>query len=165
MSFTTPCFIHRISFQSLIKKLKSLGHKDYTYLCNEEGDCLGVNMISDGGIYSFYKDDADKKRLIEITGAIDCGINESIFLAIAALRDNSDYMQWFILSKYISYGIGGQIAGLEPKKKIGEDWYLHESNNLKISNRINEDIQYSYNGTSDLRKATIPEIIEHFKTE
>ena len=29
------------------------------------------------------------------TNSIDCGTNEDLFLAIAALRDDSDYMQWF----------------------------------------------------------------------
>lgn len=32
-------------------------------------------------------------------GFVDCGTNEDLFLAIAALRDDSDIHQWFILDK------------------------------------------------------------------
>jgi hypothetical protein len=35
------------------------------------------------------------KTKINENPTIDCGDNEELFLAIAALRDDTDYMQWF----------------------------------------------------------------------
>ena len=98
-----------------------------------------------------------------IGGRLDCLGNPDLFKAVTAMRDDSDYMQWFILDEYRQCGIGGNIVGLEPRKKIGEKWFLYESNDLKITKAINQDIEQSFFGKSDMRKATLPEILERFK--
>lgn len=66
-------------------------------------------------------------------GRIDCGTNEELFLAIAALRDNTDKFQWFISPEGI--------------------WVYNKDNDsiLEVSLKW--------------RKATVDELIEHFKTE
>lgn len=137
MSFIQSAFIHRISVLSLIRKLKVLGYSDGTYLCNNEGDCLEVNMVACGEIYSFYKNDEDEKRLIERSGAIDCGTNQPLFLALAALRDDSDYMQWFVMNF---------------------DTEKHKKGDLILSTE--KQFQLSPLHT---HKATASELVEHFK--
>lgn len=67
---------------------------------------------------------------------IDCGTNEELFLAIATLRDDTDKNQWLT---------DGKIWG-----KFGEDSFLHP---IQIINYLQ----------SKGHKATIEEIIEHFK--
>lgn len=67
---------------------------------------------------------------------IDCGTNEDMFLAIAALRDDTNDNQWLT---------DGKIWG-----KFGEDSFLHP---IQIINYLQ----------SKGHKATIEEIIEHFK--
>ena len=37
------------------------------------------------------------------TYGIDCGDNEDLFLAISAISDHTDYMQWFILDASETY--------------------------------------------------------------
>ena len=45
----------------------------------------------------------DSKYFDKREDLIDCGTNEDLFKAVAALRDDSDYMQWFVTDKEISY--------------------------------------------------------------
>ena len=61
---------------------------------------------------------------------IDCGTNEELFLALAALRDDSDYMQWFT--------------------------------DGKLWEKSNNDLPSHYMQLEG-HKATVEEIIEHFK--
>ena len=67
------------------------------------------------------------------TDSIDCGTNEDLFLAIAALRDDTDKFQWFISPEGI--------------------WVYNKDNDsiLEVSLKW--------------RKATVDELIEHFKTK
>lgn len=68
----------------------------------------------------------------EIERMIDCGTNEELFLALAALRDDSDKKQWFVHDyQYQKVWIFSEM------EDYGKDWFVH--------------------------KATIEEIIEHFK--
>lgn len=66
---------------------------------------------------------------------IDCEENEQLFLALAALRDDSDYMQWFT---------------------NGEKWIQNKQNDIEI-------IRYGTGNPINFHKATVEEIIEHFK--
>nr|DAY89685.1 MAG TPA: hypothetical protein [Caudoviricetes sp.] len=79
----------------------------------------------------------------ELSRSIDCGTNEDLFLAIAALRDDTDNNQMFINGKG-DWGIcrDGSDGGLE-----GLDFY-------GMPNDLNVD---------NYHKATVEELIEHFK--
>lgn len=79
-------------------------------------------------------------KLMHKSMYVDCGTNEELFLAIAALRDDSDYMQWFV-------------------DKDGK-WFLCQRE--KISRFIDLAAISGYD-VSDLRKATVKELINHFK--
>lgn len=148
--FTTPCFIRK-NTEELRKKLEELGYKTLnsgnTTLDAHNFDGKGhhkhINegtaiITSYGGYYGvvYVADDVTNK------GRIDCGTNEDLFLALAALSEDNDYMQWFVDKR----GVFVQCKYRQIQEfvdrvaingyDIGGDW---------------------------LRKATVEEIIEHFK--
>lgn len=135
MGFTTPAFIRK-NTSDLRKQLERLGY----YLHPE---CID----DDRGNYLFVNREYYLNRPLgyseELSRSIDCGTNESLFLAIAALRDDTDNNQMFINGKG-DWGIcrDGSDGGLE-----GLDFY-------GIPNDLNVD---------NYHKATVEELIEHFK--
>lgn len=87
---------------------------------------------------------AVSKQKEEFINGIDCGDNEDLFLAIAALRDDSDYMQWF--------------TSHEPEPN-DRSMFLCKSENVK-------DYIHNYMDgwdTEGMTKATVEELVEHFK--
>lgn len=146
MGFTTPCFIRK-NTQELRRGLEELGYEmlnfgnttldGYNYDGNgshksiEEGRAI---ITSYGNLYGvIYDIDTVTKK-----GRIDCGTNEELFLAIAALRDDTDKYQWFT---------DGDKWILCPKTKFSTYWvYYHIDVN-----------------TDTVHKATVNELIEHFK--
>ncbi len=147
MGFTTPCFIRK-NTQELRKKLEELGYEilnfgnttldAHNYDGNgshksiEEGRAI---ITSYGNLYGvIYDIDTVTKK-----GRIDCGTNEELFLAIAALRDDTDKYQWFT---------------------DGDLWF-------KCGDEVcNETIEYYLNKYGrKIHKATVDELIEHFKTK
>lgn len=148
MGFTTPCFIRK-NTPELRRELEELGYEmlnfgnttldGYNYDGNgshksiEEGRAI---ITSYGNLYGvIYDIDTVTKK-----GRIDCGTNEELFLAIAALRDDTDKYQWFT---------DGDKWILCPKTKFSTYWvYYHIDVN-----------------TDTVHKATVNELIEHFKTK
>ena len=99
--FTQPCFIRK-NTPEIRQKLEELGYKPCYQMtihpnvykniavCNFFGsNYYGVSEeeISRPGSI----DDAIKNR-----GMIDCETNEKLFLALAALRNDTDRYQWFV---------------------------------------------------------------------
>lgn len=149
MGFTTPCFIRK-NTPELRKKLERLGYyknsPKWTDDCNiiwayqyseEKGFDTPHYVIANAFDIPFDK----HSRLCG--KFIDCGTNEDLFLAIAALRDDTDNNQMFINGKG-DWGIcrDGSDGGLE-----GLDFY-------GMPNDLNVD---------NYHKATVEELIEHFK--
>ena len=145
MGFTTPCFIRK-NTQELRKKLEELGYsKDYpewtvdcsiiwAYQYPIKGFDTPNYVIADSFDLPFNKHSALCGKFI------DCGTNEELFLAIAALRDDTDKYQWFT---------DGDKWILCPKIKFSTYWvYYHIDVN-----------------TDTIHKATVNELIEHFKTK
>lgn len=96
--FTQPCFIRK-NTPELRKKLEELGYMPLTMnLLLEKAPTL-VAMEPPRGNPIFYAviyiHEYVKMFQNEIK-FIDCGTNENLFLAIASLRDDTDYGQWFI---------------------------------------------------------------------
>lgn len=87
-------------------------------------------------------------------GRIDCGTNEELFLALAALRDDTDKFQWFIAESSLSVSfddaIGNDHYFVEPKGRFFF-WGIEYQNATIIS--------------GNFRKATVDELIEYFKTK
>ena len=74
----------------------------------------------------------------EKTGFVDCGTNEELFLAIASLRDDSDKFQYFT---------------------NGVFWI--KCSQLELKHEL--DNNYEEFCVADFHKATVQELIEHFK--
>lgn len=135
MGFTTPCFILK-NTPELRKKLEKLGY----YLHPE---CID----DDRGNYLFVNREYYLNRplgyLEELSRSIDCGTNEELFLAIAALRDDTNYMQWFVCTN-------------DYKEFDGKEWKVGDFD----LNTCPDDFD---NILPNWRKATVNELIEHFK--
>ena len=126
--FTQKCFIRK-NTPELVKKLEELGYKALFSARNGYGKYLyAFNGTVVGGEYNAY----DEK-----TGFIDCGTNEELFLAIAALRDDSDKFQYFT---------------------NGVFWI--KCSQLELKHEL--DNNYEEFCVADFHKATVSELIEHF---
>lgn len=143
MGFTTSCFIRK-NTSELRKKLEALGYR--LLLCIEDGECVCTtsNLGHYHSIPATFFDNKDPHSTYDCAGRIDCGTNEHLFLAIAALRDDTDNNQVFINGKG-DWGIwrdNTKYDGLS-----GIDFY-------GMPNDLNVD---------NYHKATAEELIEHFK--
>ena len=154
MKFIQPCFIRK-NTPELIKSLEVFGYK---YLRTTSGEYISRDNIRHGGRELFYNCIAcdshrfyyAKPKSLEVRinkynfNCIDCGTNEDLFLAIAALSDDTDRYQWFITNQNEWY------------KSIYDNEYRHEHNRTINGVEI---------GIRTVRKATIEELIEHFKEQ
>ena len=121
--FTQQCFIRK-NTPELVKKLEDIGYKALFSARNGYGEYLyAFNGTIVGGEYNAYN---------EKTGFIDCVTNTELFLAIAALRDDTDNMQWFT---------------------DGNGYWQQCIGSFKFPSLAKEK----------LHKATVQELIEHFK--
>ena len=147
MVFIQPCFIRK-NTPELRKKLEELGYEpchQMTIYPNAYKNIAVCNFF--GSRYYGVSDDEEARPggitdAIKNRGMIDCGTNEDLFFALAALRDDSDINQYFICDK-VSFTIG---------KTYYPDDYLY----------------YQYDEFFDKQnwhKATVEELIEHFKKE
>ena len=88
--FTQKCFIKKNS-KDLRDKIYKLGGRNGTWL-NDASDILLANET----FFRCCDSDLGDDSQLEDMGYIDCGTNEELFLAIAALRDGTDKNQVFI---------------------------------------------------------------------
>lgn len=140
MGFTTPCFIRK-NTQELRRGLEELGYSHGKPKYYADDDNKYDFIMCHNGIFFLL---SQKNHVIrnghplKKYGSVDCGTNEELFLAIAALRDGTDkYMQWFT---------------------DGNHWYQN-----KISDREVE--RFGAGDPISYHKATVNELIEHFKTK
>lgn len=99
MGFTTPCFIRR-NTPELQKQLQALGYELSDYLHRD------ILFTSGKVIVSFSANIGDS------IDAIDCGENEDLFLAIAALRDDtSDNQYWVFDEDFDKWKKGDFVIG------------------------------------------------------
>lgn len=152
MGFTTAAFIRR-NTPELRKKLEELGYVKnspiwtdncsiiWAYQYPEKGFDTPNYVIADSFDIPFDK----HSRLCG--KFIDCGINEELFLAIAALRDDTDENQWFTDGKDWAYRLKPSYCApcVTIYKTLAFD-------------RIPEDFKMG-----NYHKATVEELIEHFK--
>ena len=85
----------------------------------------------------YYIELPESLVLLYESDAIDCRNNPDLFQAVTAMREDSDYMQWFITTK------GKWVLSKYHKKK---QWS-----------------KYSTGWKQTCRKATLTELQEHFK--
>lgn len=138
MGFIQPCFIRK-NIPELRKRLEELGYKYST----PNGIKSNNIVVSLGCVFDIYPIDTIKRGF---NNCIDCGTNEELFLALAASRDDFDENQWFVMDvevyNHISKG----------------EWFL--STNPQGGKHVGTQIEPLY-----CHKATVKEIIEHFKTK
>lgn len=146
--FTTPCFIRK-NTPELRDKLKELGYhvcscttsKTAIYLMVGYG---GVHAVSDEVVDVF--EDEVKAGILK---SIDCGENISLFLAIAAMRDDTDKNQYFVHDEEIRWiNQGAYIPKGSLFKSLVDKYPLDPDNTIPKFHR-----------------ATVNEIITHFKQE
>lgn len=139
MGFTTPCFIRK-STKELTEKVYKLGGRDGRSFWH--CDYLTL-LLAEKQQFTCLDDEHGNAEMLIEKGFIDCETNEELFLAIAALRDDTDNNQLFTNGKD-DWGIcrDGSDGGLP-----GMDFY-----------GIPNDFNLSY-----YHKATVNELIEHFK--
>lgn len=137
MGFTTPCFIRK-STPELRKKLEELGYRLFGAELNED---LCIFTEPEYSLYSveFFSNIPHPDEI----DSVDCGTNEELFLAIAALRDDTNYMQWFVCTS-------------DYKESDGKEWKVGDFD----LNTCPDDFD---NILPHWRKATVNELIEHFK--
>ena len=158
--FTQPCFIRK-NTPELRKKLEELGY--YRHPSYGDNEYLYLNR-------GFYHTNVVGYSE-EIERMIDCGDNEELFLAIAALRNDSDYMQWFVFPKTHTKrlsGCFGQIVGMDGhyQEIVDYEWHRYENKDNALTERLNTMIQMEIEDMEFLpHKATVEEIIEHFKSK
>lgn len=142
MGFTTPCFIRK-NTPELRKKLEELGYK----LNNGKwmGKYLAAFQIKETKEWRYVASpEWDLQNNPDIDASIDCGTNEELFLAIAALRDDTDENQWFIMDV--------EIYVDTPKGT----WF--QSTDRNGGRCVGTQIEVLY-----CHKATVDELIEYFK--
>lgn len=170
--FITSCFIRK-NTPELRKKLEELGYKPFGSVKYEWNTEWGISTDNRLGEFESF-DDNGLKNIIkccssDYENSIDCGTNEELFLALAALRNDNDYMQWFVSPKthiHKMSGSFGQIVGMDGhyKEIIGYEWYRYENKDNALTERLNAMIQMEVEDMEFLpHKATVKEIIEHFK--
>ena len=144
--FTTSCFIKK-NTPKLINKLIDLGYVkalfDEEYTKSES-----YGLIVDQGDIAPLEHPLQEDELMFTYNFIDCGENIGLFLALAALRDDSDYMQWFIYNS--------MDCIIEKLRTI--DWFICDENSI-------EDFACYDSSYLNCHKATVEEIIEHFKKD
>lgn len=167
--FTASCFIRK-NTPELISKLIDLGYvkalsdEEYT-----ESEVYG--LIVDQGDIVPLEHPLQEDELIFTYNFIDCDDNEELLIALAALRDDSDYMQWFVSPKTHTKripGCFGQVIGMDGhyKEIVGYEWHRHENKDNALTERLNSMIQMEAEDMTFLpHKATAEEIVEHFKKE
>lgn len=136
MSFIQPCFIRK-NIPELRKKLEELGYNRYPRWMADwsDDDSRYVYLVTDV-LYYTYPQEPTKPKNGE---HIDCGENEELFLALSALRDDTDKNQWFT--------------------NTNDYWYKCLDN--KFSKETADWVSCA--SADKWHKATVEEIIKHFK--
>jgi len=140
MAFIQPCFIRKNTLE-LRKKLEELGYLPPSKVWYDENFAICTIYRDNSGEYFTFEIDEDFERIIAPSYPyIDCGTNEDLFLALASMTDDeyglTDY--YIIIKNFLRYEKGS----------------LHRT--LPLSSAIHPNCY---------RKATVEEIIEHFKKD
>lgn len=137
--FKYSCYIRK-NTKYLRNKLREFGY-NVNINTNSESIATASTVGNAVGISFDSFDDTNPHRTWNCANRIDCKYNEDLFLAIAALRDDTDKNQWFI-------------------DKTNSWWWLCELDTFKEEFDTFNDEQYLK--FEDFRKASIDELKNHF---
>lgn len=146
--FTTPCFIRK-NTPELRKKLEKLGYEPSRVMLVDDYLCIATAVTEDYAKYTVIDEGMFDSSNPHITwncaGRIDCGNNESLFLAIAALRDDSDKNQLFVTEEEMHW------VNQDAWMPVGSFIFSYIDNYTNIDGKVH--------------KATVEELIDHFGSE
>jgi hypothetical protein len=140
--FTTNCFIRK-NTPELRKKLEELGYEPCYRTSIHPDEHKNIVVCKNYGSRYYGVSDVEATRPGNVADAIknremiDCGDNEELFLALAALRDDTDKWQLFIFD-------GIDVPDYFLQK--GDMWICSLDKHL----------------VENCHKATVEEIIEHY---
>lgn len=147
--FKQSCLIRK-NTPELRDKLSDLGYKVHKLSETEDRE---YGILCNGKVAVGIPDNCREFNLDEYLKnnpqIIDCGKNEDLFLAIAALRDDSDRYQFFVLDEDIPGNKKGKFI-----LNIRDKWYVDGEHEYRL-NRFN----------ALGHKATVEELINYFKNE
>lgn len=132
MTFLTPCFVRvedAAERKKLIEWLEEIG---YEYVQPPKEEVLGSKVICD----SSYCGTANDEQTFSTAEYIDADTNVDLFRALAAMNDENDREQWFVVDD------GFEEEMVCSKSEVDYDYIL---------------------SCYDHRKATAYEIVEYFK--
>lgn len=145
--FIQSAFIRKNS-PYLQEKLKEMGYK--TDSTSVDTKCIATSSTHNSfTVIAESRFDSTNPHVTWNNGnRIDCGNNEELFLAIAALRDDTNDHQWFIAQDTM--------------------WDENYNGEITVYYEEGEWLQWDYYSfmedmPSSFRKATLEEIIKHFK--
>lgn len=145
MGFTTPCFIRK-NTPELRKKLEYLGysHGKPKYYADDDDNKYDFIMCHNGRFFLLSQENhvIRNGHPLKKHGSINCGTNESLFLAIAALRDDTNYMQWFVCTS-------------DYKESDDKEWKVGDFDLNTCPDDFDDILPH-------WRKATVNELIELF---
>lgn len=112
--FKQNCFI-RLSKPEIVDRLHRLGGRQGTHFWYSNNLTL---LVAESDKYYCLDDEWGNAENLIKKGFIDCQDHEELFIALAALRNDTDRNQWFICQEdYLSF------HGLKPINK--GDWQLN----------------------------------------
>lgn len=132
------CAYIKCSISDLGEALEELGYTIDPSSDSEDS----YTYIFNGHVYTTEADQLDD--VLPINNAINCEKNDELFLAIAALRDDSDYKQYFVCDVEESW------ANLELYRPVGSMSYSLVCDFMSINDKKN------------YHKATIEELVNYF---
>ena len=152
--FIQNCYICK-NTKELRDKVKSLGYKlNHGKAWGKYLVCFKTEDTSEHVFVASPKWDLD--NMPSFSAAIDCGTNEDLFLAVAALRDDSDKSQWFVSE--------GWKDGF---RDVKDKWVLCSQDDFKSFGAINgSPNSYDMDRHPEFgwHKATVKELSNHFKS-
>lgn len=138
MAFIQPCFIRK-NTPELRKRLEELGYIPPSKIWYDENFAICTIYRDNAGEYFTFKIDDDFERIIAPSYPyIDCGTNEDLFFALASMTDDE-------------YGLTDYYV-------VTKSFFRYEKGSLHRALPLSSAIHPNY-----YRKATVEEIIEHFK--
>lgn len=146
MAFIQPCFIRKNTFE-LRNRLEELGYKPSYPIENHPQVFKNIAACNFFGSRYYGVSDDEAARPGDITdaiknrGVIDCGTNEELFIALAAMRDDTPNFQWFLWEH--------------------NDGEYHPEDNDSWKQYIPGEHWQEW-WWFEVRKATVEELIEHF---
>ena len=141
--FTIPCFI-KLSKPEIVDRLYRLGGRQGTHFWYSNNLTL---LVAESDKYYCLDDEWGNAENLIKRGFIDCQDHEELFIALAALRDDTDKDQWF--TNGADWAIWREEGSFRGEPITGFEFHYLPSN-----------IDYD-----SYHKATVEEIIEYFTME